>query len=793
MAALSGLRVLDLSTGIAGGYAGKLLADQGAAVVALERPGGDPLRQRLGSALDGGTGRPGLLFDWLATGKARETADLAAPGGRARFGDLVRTVDVVLEGPEAPFLDDDEEVAAALADAGPALTVVTMSPFGRTGPRRDQPATEFTLQAWCGSIAWRGPEGRPPLPAGGDEGLWVTGAFAACAAVAGWRQAVGTGRGGRFDVSIVEAMALTLVCFPSVLRSFLGTDDPGGRKLDMPSVVAAADGWIGLCIVTREQWDTLVCMVERPDLLGDEELATAEGRKRRADEVQALVEAWTGGRTVAEVLEQAARFRVPAAPLGSGRSVTEIDHFAARGIYQPDPAGRFVAPRSPVRIDGRSGVVRRDPPPARAAPPGTRPLAGVRIVDLTAFLAGPYATHLLCGLGADVVKVESVQRPDPLRYNAVVPPTEPQWYERSPYFHAVNLGKRSVTLDLRRPAGREALLRLVARADVVIENFTPRVLEQFDLGPDVLRAANPSVVVVRMPAFGLDGPWRDRGGFAQTMEQSAGLAWVTGHEDGPPFAPGGSCDIFAGVHGAFAVLAALADRDATGTGSLVEVPMVEVALNVAAEQVLEWTAGGVLLGRHGDRGVEAEPQGVHACQGPDAWVAVAVRSPAEWRGLCAVLGDLARPGWAGDPACTTVAGRRAIADDVASAIRTWCAGRDPGAAAAELLAAGVPAAPVLPGGWQDRDPQLRARGFFHAVDHPLVGRHNYPGWPMRASTVPGPWYAEPAPTLGQHTREVLRELGYDDGALARLAHDAVIGTTPVGAVGPPVAPPATSR
>ncbi len=282
---------------------------------------------------------------------------------------------MVLEGPAPPFLDDLEGAAAVLAEAGPALTVVTISPFGRTGPRRDLPATEFTLQAWCGSIAWRGPEGLPPLQAGGDEGLWIAGAFAACAAAAGWRHAGCAGVGGRFDVSIFEAMALTLVCFPSVLRSFLGTDDPGGRKLDMPSVVAAADGWVGLCIVTREQWDTLLCMVERPDLLGDEELATAEGRKRRADDVQALVEAWTGVRAVADVLEQAARFRIPAAPLGSGRSVVEIDHFVARGTHHADPTGRFLAPRSPLRFDDRSppaSAPRAVPvaPPRDRAPPG---------------------------------------------------------------------------------------------------------------------------------------------------------------------------------------------------------------------------------------------------------------------------------------------------------------------------------------------------------------------------------------------------------------------------------------
>ena len=209
-----------------------------------------------------------------------------------------------------------------------------------------------------------------------------------------------------------------------------------------------------------------------------------------------------------------------------------------------------------------------------------------------------------------------------------------QWWEYSAFFLAANTNKLGLTLDLDQDRGRALLLQLVERADLVVENFTPRVLEAFDLGWDVIHATNPRAVMVRMPAFGLTGPWRDRPGFAQTMEQITGLAWLTGHVDDQPRIQRGPCDPNGGLHAAFAALVGLAQRDRTGSGCLVEAPMFEAALNVAAEPVIEWSAYGNRIARYGNRGPAAAPQGLYACAGWEQWLALAVATDEQWSALC---------------------------------------------------------------------------------------------------------------------------------------------------------------
>jgi crotonobetainyl-CoA:carnitine CoA-transferase CaiB-like acyl-CoA transferase len=343
-------------------------------------------------------------------------------------------------------------------------------------------------------------------------------------------------------------------------------------------------------------------------------------------------------------------------------------------------------------------------------------------------------------MGADVIKVEAVQRPDGIRFSATIRPhQDPQWYEKSALFHACNLGKRGITLDLGHPDGLALAKQLVERCDIVAENFTPQVLERFGLDWDTVHALNPRAVMLRMPAFGLTGPWRERGGFAQTMEQLTGMAWVTGYDGGPPIIPGGPVDPMVGAHAALAVVAALEHRDATGAGLLVEVPLVEVATAVTAEQVIRYAIDGTLLDRRGARGV-------YACAGDDAWVAIAVE-----------------------------------ADPMNEAQRAeWCASRAPADAAREALASGVPAAAVVPAFATLDDRQMRARGFFEMVTHPLVGEQEYPTWPVRLSAGPAHVWRGPAPMLGQDTAAVLRaELGLSDDELTRLAAEHVIGTEPI--------------
>ena len=307
-------------------------------------------------------------------------------------------------------------------------------------------------------------------------------------------------------------------------------------------------------------------------------------------------------------------FRIPVAPIATPATLPNIDHFVERGVFVESELG-VLQPRVPYRGDaittrppGRApelgadnGRVAWPPRPERSVADRRQalPLSDMRVTDFTAFWAGPVATQFLGALGADVIKVEGVRRPDGMRFSAGRPPTWDQWWEWGPVFLCSNNNKRGISVELSTDAGRAIALDLIAASDLVIENFSPRVMENFGLNWDAVSAANPRAVMVRMPAFGLDGPWRDRVGFAQTMEQATGMAWMTGHADGPPLIPRGVCDPIAGLHAAFAALAALVIRDRDGIGMYVESTMAEAALNVAAEMLVEYSRNGIELRRKG--------------------------------------------------------------------------------------------------------------------------------------------------------------------------------------------------
>jgi crotonobetainyl-CoA:carnitine CoA-transferase CaiB-like acyl-CoA transferase len=763
---LSGTRVLDRTGDIAGPYCTKLLADAGADVVRVEPAGGDPLRRS----------RSGALFAFLNASKRSVT----------EVGDLEVGADLlVTDGPMA---------LERLWDANPTLVVVTITPFGADGPWSGRPATEFTLQGSAGSIGHRGWPESEPLAAGGRLGEWITGTYAAVGALAALRAARATGRGEVVDVAMLDCMAATMATFPSVFASFLGWPPirGTGRSVEVPSIEPTADGYAVFTTNSAQQFQDFCLLIDRPDMMEDADLASAVGRTKRRDEFLAAVHEHTTRRTTAELLADAALFRIPSGPVLDGSTIPAFDHFVERGVFAPDPTGRFVQPRVPYRISGlparpfgpapaegeHAGQVDWDPHPApvESTSEPRLPLEGIRVVDCTAWWAGPSATQALALLGADVVKVESVTRPDLMRYTAAKPASEDGWWEWGPMFHAANAGKRGITLDLGHPEGVDVFERLVATADLLVENYTPRVMDQFGLGWDRLHEVNPELIMVRMPAFGLDGPWRDNTGFAQTMESISGMAWLTGFADGPPVLVRGACDPLAGMHAVIAALLALGHRDRHGGGHLVESVMVEAALNAAAEQVIEHSVSGIVLGRNGNRGPGAAPQGLYPCAGSDRWLALAVADDTHWDALRAVLGE---PAWADDPRLRTAGGRRATHDLIDDELRSWTKDRDADELAELLARAGVPAGVVIPAREVVDNPQIRHRGLFEPERHPLTGDHELPTLPFRFSRVPA-WLRRPSPSLGEHNHEVLTELGLSPDEIAALGERGVIGDRPVG-------------
>jgi crotonobetainyl-CoA:carnitine CoA-transferase CaiB-like acyl-CoA transferase len=772
---LEAIRVVDCSTDIAGPYCTKLLADAGADVVKVETPTGDPLRA-WGS---------GALFEFLNTSKR---SVVAVPDPSALV-DLCAGADLLVESGTTSGVDME-----ALRARLPALVVVSITPFGLEGPWAGWAATEFTLQAWCGSTASRGLPEDPPLAAGGRIGEWMAGTYAAVGAIAALRSAARSGRGEHVDVAILDAMALTMNTYTSVFAEFAGWPPlrRPTRMIEIPSIEPSSDGYAAFTTNSAQQFSDFMVLIGRPDLCEDRELAAHLGRFKRRVEALAMIHTYTTEHTTAELLEQAELLRIPCGPVGNGEVVTSFDHFVERKVFVDNPGGRFVQPRIPYRISGveprsfspaptlgeHTGTVDWAPRPSRRDAEPALALEGVRVIDCTAWWAGPAATQVLGCLGADVIKVESVSRPDLMRYTSTRPPTEEQWWEWGPLFHGANNNKRAVTLDLTQPDGVAVFRRLLGTADVVLENFTPRVMEQFGLGWDSLHAEYPALTMVRLPAYGLDGPWRNRTGFAQTMEAITGMAWITGRPDGPPLLPRGACDPLAAMHAVFATFLAVAEVERTGEGRLVEATMIEAALNMAAEQVVEFGASGRLLERDANRGPGAAPQGLYACAGSEEWLALAVATDEQWAGLRTELGD---PDWAADPSLAHDAGRRAAADRIDEHLARWCLEQDARVVAERLAAVGVPAGYVVDAREIAHNPQLLERGFFEPEDHPVTGVHPLPMLPFRFRSRTEPWLRRPAPLLGEHNDEVLGDLvGLSAAELDDLRAAGVTGDRPKG-------------
>jgi crotonobetainyl-CoA:carnitine CoA-transferase CaiB-like acyl-CoA transferase len=787
---LDDVRVVEISDRIAGSYCGKLLVDAGAEVRKIEPPQGDPLRRFSAtcSSIPGGTDSP--LFGYLNAAKRGLTWSAAGPRADERLHDELAGADIVLvTATRAQAAALGIEPHRLLAD-NPRAVVVTISDFGWTGPYAERAASEFTLQAWSGLTGFRGDPAGPPIAIGGDLGEYMGGVAAAFGALALRRRVERGGRGEHLDLSMLEA--ITLMQSGEWLHSQLLQVPPVSRTVEVPSIEPAKDGYIGITMVTGQQWLDFAAMVDCPELTEIPQLSFQIGRWQYRDFIRDRIRPWLAERTVEEVVELGQLFRLPIAALGNGATVRDTAYATERGAFVRNPAG-FHQPRAPWLMSRcRPASLRRAPALGEAndtgpwpqrehdvAPTEPRlPLEGLRVVDLTAFWAGPAATHLLAAFGADVIKVESIQRPDGIRYSGGMRKDVDDWWEYGWVFHAMNTNKRSVTLDLGSDEGRGVFTGLVADADVVIENFSARVMDHFGLTADVLLAVNPRLVMARMPAFGLDGPWRDRVGFAPTMEQIAGLAWVTGLPDGPPVPPRGACDPLAGVHAAFAVLAALNFAERTGEGQLVELPMIETVLNATAIQPMEAEVFGVTLSRRGNRGHGRGVQNLYRCAGADDWVAVTVCTDEQWRALVDLMG---RPSWTADHRFGTVAGRREGADDIDRRLQDWFAGQDLRSAVESLAGVGIPAAPVVSPSLVTENPQLNERRFLEPLEHPRTGPGRYPRPPFAPLDGRRNWLMRPPPMLGEHNEEILRDLcGLSDQDLVRLASAGVIGTRPKG-------------
>ena len=408
------------------------------------------------------------------------------------------------------------------------------------------------------------------------------------------------------------------------------------------------------------------------------------------------------------------------------------------------------------------------------------PLAGVRVLDLTRAYAGPTATAYLADLGAEVIKIEAAGRPDiPTREInfAENDPGDRPW-ERAAYFHRLNVGKLDITLDLTNEKGIALFKRLVPHADIVAENYNPATMERFGLGYQELKAINPRIIMLSMSGFGATGPRRSWAAYYTAMESMSGLVSMTGYPDGETMYSGtGYADWLLGSAGAAAALIALHHRNRSGEGQYIDVSGREALLAHIGEAVADVSMTGRAVGPVGNRHPSMAPHDTYRCLGDDRWVAIAVRNEDDWEAFCEVLGA---PGWTREARFADPVTRWHHQDEMRPLIEAWTSTREHRDAARFLLDAGVPAEPVLDPRDVFLDPQLRERGYFEVIEHPVVGSRPYPRQiPAHYSAIPRQPRAHP-PLLGQDNRQVLGGLlDLSDEEFRVLEAEGIIGSRPL--------------
>lgn len=767
MAPLHDVVVLELATGVAGPYAGRLLADLGALVIKVEPPEGDSLR-----SAEPITAGESAFFNYLNAGKRSVVVS------REDLPALLARADIVIH-------DLLEEAASRLDGearaANPAAVVLSVTPYGRSGPRSGWQATAFTEWATSGFFYFAGDPAREPLALPGFQAEFHAGLHTTIAAVGGLWHARNTGEGQAVEVSHQEACLSDHAWLVSMWTHAGKVQSRTGS-----AYARCADGWV--YIFNLAPYPNLLALIERFDLLEDESLLMPLTWQARWPEVFEAFADWCATRSKLEVYHACQELRVAVSPVYTMADVVDSEHLAAREWFGAVEAGgqRFTAPGVPYKLHGTPCAA---PGPAPSIGQHTRellspgfswpnsaptpvltggsltrlPLEGIRVLELTANWAGPVAARHLADLGADVIKLELQTKP---ATRTICYPGDDIWpdaFNRAGYFNKLNRNKRGIALNLVVPRGKELFLELVKQADVVLENNSARVMGQLGLDYAALRQVNPRIIMCSLSGFGGSGPERDYSAYGSNIETLSGLASMVGYDDTRFFGTGSFyADPVSGGHAAVAVLAALHARRTSGEGQWVDMALLEAVEPFLSQDFLRYTVHGQLPVPCGSQWGEGYLlQGTFPTAGRDCWIAVTVRDARDRDALARVTGDTSE-----------------------AALRGWLLTVDHLTAADTLQEAGVPAAPVIMNWELVADNHLNDRSFFVPIRHATAGTRVFPGFPWRFDGTPLQ-VRRAAPAFAEHNAEVFAELlGVDAAGLETLISEGVTSNEPIFAAGP---------
>jgi crotonobetainyl-CoA:carnitine CoA-transferase CaiB-like acyl-CoA transferase len=623
-------------------------------------------------------------------------AELGAAVSELDWADLERGslagAEIVLEGPAAPPALRGRELGAATIRC-------RLTPFGDSGPLADAPGSELTVQALAGLLSVTGYPSEPPTRIGPPVFAHAAALFALIGILAALEERDGSGRGQTVEVAAFDcAVAYLAPYVPLCLRAGKTPESQGNRgTTTVPwDLFPTADGQVVICTSTDAQWQLLLELAGREELAEDDRFATVAARLANVEQVDEIVASWTRRHPTERVLQIASERRIPAGVVRDLAEVRESRPIGTPVLRHPNPAATPTTDsnchtdlfHTPV---GKKSVPRSFPPGDDGGGDGA-PLAGLRVVEIGHYTAGPYCGRVLGGLGAEVVKIEPLQG-EPMRQ------FRPLVAGDGYFFHLNNAGKESIRLDLRSEEGLATGRALLAEADVLVENMGAGSLERLGLGYEELRAVNPGLIYCSVKGFGAASR---RLALDTIIQAEGGMMAATGHPASGPVRAGISIsDALGSTLAAADVLVALRVRRLSGEGSFVDVSMLDGTAwstdPIPAEAPLP------LGNRHPTRA----PQGVF--EGADGEVAIAVESDAQWRALVSLAG------LASGPARSSHAERLAAAAAIELELGTWLSGQDIAEAVAACRAAGVPAAPVQSVAAALADPQVVARGMLPPV------------------------------------------------------------------------------
>jgi crotonobetainyl-CoA:carnitine CoA-transferase CaiB-like acyl-CoA transferase len=797
--ALRGIRVIEVGDG-RGSYCGKLLADLGAEVIKVEPPGGDLGRRE-----------PGDFFLYANTNKRSIVLNLDSRPGRESFLRLAATTDLLVESAQPGAWQTRGLGYETLRQRRPSLVWTSITGFGQTGPQAAFATADIVTAALGGSMHVTGEPDDPPVVVAGSQSWITAGVCAASASLIALHEARRSGWGQYLDVSALEVMAaVTHICgaakyledgiVPRRFGSGLFSSVPSGAY-------RCADGRLVYLMVNRPaHWKALAVWVN--EVTGNIEVLDPmfEGPSSARLPYRELLDMFLGELFLRipsqDAYREGQRRRLAITPVNGTLDVVADRHLRARRFFvtvaQADRS-RVRMPGAPYRLSRTPWrIVRRLPRPGehtrrlleslpplprrarrgrRQSEPGSKrdpALGNLRVLELTAGMAGPWIGRFMAYCGADVIKLESRAYPDVTRL--YVSPREPEkgvQESASPWFTDWNAGKRFVALDLADPRAVALCKRLVAKCDVVVANYRAGALERLGLGYKALRKVRPDLVMISSTGYGETGPNRGYVTWGPNIEALSALSSLSGHAHREcTVTQYAYPDALGALHGLTAVMAALLHRARTGEGQLIDLAQYETTVASIGHLFIDGIRTKTEPVRRGNGSLSMAPHGCYRCWGEDRWCAIAASDDAAWRRLCSVI---ERPELADDARFATLDGRLAGRDEIDRALEAWTRDRDAYDVMNSMQAAQVAAGVVQTIDDQlRRDAQLAARGFFEEITHRGGGNVVANGIPLRFSATPGRTRGTGSP-IGADNMAVFKDLlGIDVREIEELTRAGVI-------------------